>query len=272
MSGQRIEGASLNGGPISMLDRMGTPITASTLQFSQYNNIELSFGWAMPSIVNIASDNGSMFKCSVQDINHLSPRRLADDNSVENDEFVTDFLPIFVDSDEYVFYSYGSYAKKDKVFQLDSLLGTEEEALDPSGVPFTILVTDFYGRSRVYSFSDNRFTDFDWFNLNSYILGVSVDGTDMPYSNYFYKLDAGFHDVNIKMSSHEADTTVTYDANGGIFADGQTTHTYDAVYGEALTVSDNPVLAENDFVGWFTQAEGGVQVDPANYQWNPWDR
>lgn len=44
MSGQRIEGASLNGGPISMLDRMGTPITASTLQFSQYNNIELSFG------------------------------------------------------------------------------------------------------------------------------------------------------------------------------------------------------------------------------------
>ena len=227
----------------------------------------------MPSIVNIASDNGSMFKCSVQDINHLIPRLLTDDNSVENDEFVTDFLPIFVDSDEYVFYSYGSYAEKRKQREKEeALFGAEDESLNPTGVPFTILVTDFYGRTRVYSISDNRFSKFDWFNLNSYILGVSVDGVDMPYSNYFYKLDAGIHDVNIKMSSHEADTTVTYDANGGVFADGQTTHTYNAVYGEALTVSDNPALANNDFIGWFTEAEGGVQVDPANYQWNPWDR
>ena len=145
-----------------MLDRRDTPWSAATLQFSQYNNIELSFGWAMPSIVNIASDNGSMFKCSVQDYDHLHRARLADDNSVENDEFVTDFLPIFVDSDEYVFYSYGSYAdkRKEKIDKL-SAQADDEESLEPTGVPFTILVTDFYGRSRVYSFSDNRFTDFD---------------------------------------------------------------------------------------------------------------
>ena len=74
------------------------------------------------------------------------------------------------------------------------------------------------------------------------------------------------------MSGHEADTTVTYNANGGAFAEGETSVTLDATYGEALPTVKDPTLAENDFVGWFTEAEGGVQVDPANYQWNPWDR
>ena len=74
------------------------------------------------------------------------------------------------------------------------------------------------------------------------------------------------------MSNDEIVTTLTYDANGGAFAEGETSKTLDATYGEALPAVENPTLAENDFVGWFTEAEGGVQVDPANYQWNPWDR
>ena len=45
IQGQRFEGVSLNGGPISMLDRAETPALSSTkLSFSQYNNFELSFG------------------------------------------------------------------------------------------------------------------------------------------------------------------------------------------------------------------------------------
>ena len=74
------------------------------------------------------------------------------------------------------------------------------------------------------------------------------------------------------MSDHAADTSVTYKANGGAFADGSDSMTLDATYGEALPLVENPALAENDFVGWFTEPKGGVQVDPANYQWNPWDR
>lgn len=74
------------------------------------------------------------------------------------------------------------------------------------------------------------------------------------------------------MSDKEADTTVTYDANGGKFLDDSTTMTLDARFGEPLPIVEAPKAIDNDFVGWFTAPEGGEQVDPANYNWKPSDR
>ena len=71
------------------------------------------------------------------------------------------------------------------------------------------------------------------------------------------------------MSNHAADTSVTYKANGGMFTDGSDSMILDATYGEELPLVENPTLADNDFVGWFTEPEGGVQVDPENFHWMP---
>ena len=55
----------------------------------------------------------------------------------------------------------------------------------------------------VYKFSDNLITEFDWFSLNSYILGASVDGNEVPQGDYAYQLLNGYHTIELKMSGEK---------------------------------------------------------------------
>ena len=91
-------------------------------------------------------------------------------------------------------------------------------------------------------------------------------------SNHTFSINNSNHLFVLNMSNKDVTTTLTYDANGGLFAEGQATKSFDVTYGDNLPLVENPVLADNEFLGWFTDPEAGVLVDPKNYAWMPWDR
>lgn len=219
----------------------------------------------VPGYFSVTSDDGSLFKCTIDEIPYSG-------GFGERTEFVSDFVPIFVSPDETVTYVYGvNLIQQQQQQQLMSNANNEDELNNIYGVPFTITVAGQTG-SRVYSFSDNIVNIFDWFNINSHIHGVSLDGEEIPYSTYRHTIDNGYHTLTFRMSEAEFDTTVTYDANGGAFADGSTAMTLDATYGEPLPAVETPALANYDFAGWYTEKEGGFKVDPADFHWMPWQR
>ena len=141
-----------------------------------------------------------------------------------------------------------------------------------AGVKFVIKVNSQISENkRTYVFSDNLYTLFDIFEINSYIKGVSLDGTNISPSMEMltaHPLERGFHNFTLRMSDHAADTSVTYKANGGAFADGSDSMSLDATYGEPLPLVEAPKASDEKYTfdGWFTEPEDGVEVDPANYQ------
>lgn len=111
---------------------------------SLFNNFVISTEWALPSYVAVSSSDGQLFKCSAKNSNGKS------------DEFVTDYMPIFADSNEYIFYSYGGYLPV-----MLSNLGIENDFIDSGNPGMVIVVTNFIGDMRVYKFSDNLISLFD---------------------------------------------------------------------------------------------------------------
>ena len=185
-------------------------------------------------------------------------------------ESYTDYFSLYVDPYEYIEYHYGDYMPKIKLYGAVA----DDNYNNSSGASFTIMIHNYKNPSagRVYTFQNVIFSIFDWFEMNSYIHGVDIDGYDIPIGSGYFPLDNGYHAITIKMSDKDFDTTVTYDANGGHFADDSTSMTVDATYGEPLPVVEVPKAIDNDFVGWFTEPEGGVQVDPEHFIWMPWQR
>ena len=111
---------------------------------SLFNNFVISTEWAIPSFVAVSSSDGQLFKCNVKN------------NNGDSDEFLTDYLPIFAKSDEYIFYSYGGYLP-----DMLTSLGIENDFIDSGNPGMVILVTNFTGNMRVYKFSDNLISLFD---------------------------------------------------------------------------------------------------------------
>jgi len=61
---------------------------------------------------------------------------------------------------------------------------------------------------------------------------------------------------------------VTFDCNGGAWEAGENVNTLSTGAGGKLasgSIPADPVLAGSGFIGWFTTANGGTQIDPANH-------
>lgn len=130
----------------------------NTLRLSQFNNFEIGTSWNVPGYIGISSDNGRLFKCRIDSIN----------DGVKHEEFVSDYVPIFVDKDEYVFYMYGGTRTiSDLTTRLTGenylLEGVDEGYYASTGVPFRIMITNLRDNTnfRLYTFFDNRLSFFD---------------------------------------------------------------------------------------------------------------
>ena len=71
-------------------------------------------------------------------------------------------------------------------------------------------------------------------------------------------------DSNIKPIEESVTYTVTYDANGGSFADGNTTITVDEKSNGLLTAPTSPTWKDHTFAGWAKQRNGSEMWDFAN--------
>ena len=215
-----------------------------------------------------------MFECEVAYYNDLFGEY---GDIVKSYKFVSDNVPIFVGPSDYVFYAYGIDSKEDI-----GLLNFSNDEYR-SNASFSIIVRNpranpnpegdrVDGSCTVYTFRDNLASIFDWLNLNSYILGANVDGQAVPIGDYKYYLPNGYHNVELNMTSEPSDTTVTYKANGGKFADDSDTMILDARFGEPLPIVKDPNMIDYKFAGWYTEPEGGVLVEPQHFIWMPWQR
>lgn len=94
--------------------------------YSTHNNYTISTEWAVPSYIAVASDNGELFSYEI---------RVEGGKKIE---FASDYLPIFVDEDEYVFYAYGVFTPPISPIGFDA-----SEYEQGNGPALTICVVNF---------------------------------------------------------------------------------------------------------------------------------
>ena len=122
IQGQRFTSVTINDSPMPLNSIFGYD-AAYTVPLSWYNNFRLTAIWETPGFISVASDNGHMFKYTYEKISLYGSGPVT---------YVTDYVPIFLEPGDFVFYTYYNY--------LDDTYSTKAHENNGVGVPFEIIV------------------------------------------------------------------------------------------------------------------------------------
>ena len=151
---------------------------------------------------------------------------------------------------------------------------TENTAANQGGAIFTV-DKDYFDPADTSKYQNLSTDDKTLFQGNT-----ALDGLSVPPSNYGQFGNLQFdsnsdvqhgvlteksllnnYDVNYKNPNQ---VKVTFDANGGAFADNTTTKKIPAIIGKTVTLVQQPVKTDYTFTGWNTKADGTGETFDAN--------